>query len=211
MPIIQIIHYSLYLSLSSPLSSPLSFSLSLSLPLYHGFHCLCLCLCHCLCLCLISPISKEKMAELLLLATDPTSQMFIVIFYVFVFVIVFVFFFVFVLSVPFLRRKWLSYCCWPRTPCRCHCSSLSMSSSLSFSLSSSYHWPVINPNSKEKMAELLLLATDPTSQMFISSKYFTLRLLDCIRFEIDVILPCMLSSIILWHLTCSSNKIISDK
>ena len=51
------------------------------------------------------------------------------------------------------------------------------------------------------MAELLLLATDPTSQMFISSKYFTLRLLDCIRFDINVILISIC-------LTCTSNKII---
>ena len=53
------------------------------------------------------------------------------------------------------------------------------------------------------MAELLLLATDPTSQMFISSKYFTLRLLDCIRFDINLILI-----LILFCLTCTSNKII---
>ena len=53
------------------------------------------------------------------------------------------------------------------------------------------------------MAELLLLATDPTSQMFISSKYFTLRLLDCIRFNINLILMS-----ILFCLTCTSNRII---
>ena len=31
------------------------------------------------------------------------------------------------------------------------------------------------------MGELLMMSTDPTSQMYISSKYFTFRLLDCIR------------------------------
>ena len=31
------------------------------------------------------------------------------------------------------------------------------------------------------MGELLMMSTDPTSPMYISSKYFTFRLLECIR------------------------------
>ena len=41
----------------------------------------------------------------------------------------------------------------------------------------------VNVNPQEMIAELLRQATNPTSEMFISSKYFSLRLLDCIRFD----------------------------